>query len=91
MQESTNQLNPAAQKERRKNAIKGALGSSFFLALSGTIILAVRWYYQLDGFIGVLLLCWGLMELLMIAVVALILKQRIKEIEGGEEDVAAQY
>ena len=33
----------------------------------------------------------GLLELGMIVPVWILLKTRLKEIEGGEEDVAAQY
>ena len=88
MQES---INDKAQKERKKAAIRGALISSFWMLLSAVALLGIRWYYGVDGFIGWILLLLGVIELGMIAAVGVLLKQRLREIEGGEEDVAAQY
>jgi len=84
-------INEKAQKERKKSAIRGALISGFWLLLSATMVLSVRWYYDINGLIGWILLILGVIELGMIAAVGVLLKQRLKEIEGGEEDVAAQY
>jgi len=54
-------------------------------------MLVLRWYYQIDNFWGAVLLIFSVLELGMIVPVWILLKTRLKEIEGGEEDAAAQY
>ena len=83
--------NEDAQQKRRKDAWHSAFISSIMLLLSGSIMLVLRWYYQMDNFWGAVLLIFSVLELGMIVPVWILLKTRLKEIEGGEEDEATQY
>lgn len=80
-----------AQRGRRRAAVRGAVSSSVLLALSAAGMLALRWYFRVDHFWGAVLLIFSVLDLGMIVPVWIILKTRLKEIEGGEEDAAAQY
>ena len=84
-------IDEAAQRKRRKDAWHSAFISSIMLLLSGCVMLALRWYYQMEDFWGAVLLIFSLLELGMIIPVWILLKTRLKEIEGGEEDAATQY
>ena len=86
-----NSINEAAQEKRRKDAWQSASVSSLMLLLSGLLMLGLRWYYGMDGFWGAVLLILSRLDLGMIVPVWILLKTRLKEIEGGEEDAAAQY
>lgn len=80
-----------AQQRRRKEAIQSAVSSTATLLLSAMLMLALRWHYQVESFWGAILLILSVLELGMIIPVWILLKTRLKEIEGGEEDAAAQY
>ena len=84
-------INEAAQRKRRKDAVQSAVVSTVILVLSAAAMLALRWYYQLDDFWGTVLLIFSMLELGMVIPVWILLKTRLKEIEGGEEDAATQY
>lgn len=85
-------INAHAQQARKKGAIISAVFSTIILLLSSVIILFLRSYYQMEHtFVGTFLLLYSLIEMGMIIPVWILLKSRLKEIEGGEEDVAAQY
>ncbi len=84
-------INEEAQKKRRKDAVWSAAISTVYLLVSATIILVLRWYYQIDNFFGAILFILALLELGMIIPIWILLKTRLKEIEGGEEDAATQY
>ncbi|MGN0999275.1 MAG: hypothetical protein ACI4PO_06970 [Faecousia sp.] len=84
-------IDEKAQAKRRKNAWESALTASGMLLLSGLLLLGLRWYFSVEGFLGAVLLILSLLDLGMIIPVWILLKTRLKEIEGGEEDVAAQY
>lgn len=84
-------IDEAAQQKRRKDAWHSAIISSIMLIVSGAVMLILRWYYQMDNFWGAVLLIFSVLELGMIIPVWILLKTRLKEIEGGEEDAAAQY
>lgn len=85
------QVNEEAQKKRRKDAIQSAVISSGFMMASGLFLLFLRSYYTVQGIGNALLLFFALLDLGMILPVWILLKKRLQEIEGGEEDVAAQY
>ena len=55
------------------------------------MLLLLRHFYVPEGFWSAVMLIAGLLELGMIVPVWILLKTRLKEIEGGEEDAAAQY
>ena len=84
-------IDEAAQRKRRKEAWHSAIASSIILFVSGTVMLTLRWYYQVEDFWGAVLLIFSVLELGMIVPVWILLKTRLKEIEGGEEDAATQY
>ena len=84
-------INEEAQKKRRTDAIHSTIISSCIMLASGLFLLFLRWYYQIQGIGNALLLLFALLDLGMILPVWILLKKRLQEIEGGEEDVAAQY
>ena len=86
-----NNINEKAQEKRRKDAKQSALISSLFLFATGILIIGLRFYYNLDGIGGFFLLICGILNILSIIPIGILLKTRLKEIEGGEEDVATQY
>ena len=81
----------AAQQKRRKDAIASAAASSLWLLFSAGVLLALRWYFQINNFWGAVLVIISVLELGMIIPIWILLKTRLEEIEGGEEDAAAQY
>ena len=87
----TYHVNEEAQKKRRTDAIHSAITSSLFMLASGSFLLFLRWHNQIQGIGNALLLLFALLDLGMILPVWILLKKRLQEIEGGEEDVAAQY
>lgn len=87
----TYRVNEEAQNKRRTDAIHSAVVSSLFMLASGLFLLFLRWHYQIQGMGNALLLLFALLDLGMILPVWILLKKRLQEIEGGEEDVAAQY
>ena len=86
-----NNINQQAQTKRRKEAFQSTIISNVMLALASLTKLGLRWYYQMDDFWGALLLIFAILELAMLIPIWILLKTRLKEIEGGEEDVATQY
>ena len=84
-------INEEAQKKRRKDAIQSAITSSLLMLGSGSLLLFLRSHYEVQGIGRALLLIFALLDLGMILPVWILLKKRLQEIEGGEEDAAAQY
>ena len=84
-------INEEAQKDRRPDAWKSAIIATVWMLLSASMLLLLRHYYVPEGFWSAVMLIAGLLELGMIIPVWILLKTRLKEIEGGEEDAAAQY
>ena len=80
-----------AQKQRRRDAWKSAVVATAWFALSTFVLLMLRYVYVPEGFWSAVMLIASLLELGMIIPVWILLKTRLKEIEGGEEDAAAQY
>ena len=84
-------INEEAQKGRRHDVWKSAIIATVWMLLSASMLLLLRHYYVPEGFWSAVMLIAGLLELGMIIPVWILLKTRLKEIEGGEEDAAAQY
>ena len=84
-------INEEAQKDRRYDAWKSAIIATVWMLLSASMLLLLRHYYVPEGFWSAVMLIAGLLELGMIVPVWILLKTRLKEIEGGEEDAATQY
>ena len=61
------------------------------LELSAAVLAGLRWGFRVEGFWGAVLLLMIVADLGMIIPVWMLLKTRLKEIEGGEEDAASQY
>ena len=84
-------INQQAQTKRRKEAFQSATISSVMLSLASLTKLGLRWHYHIGHFWGALLLIFAILELAMLIPIWILLNTRLKEIEGGEEDVATQY
>ena len=84
-------INKDAQEKRRKDAKKSALISSISMFVIGSLLITLSFYYDIDGIGGLFLLFCGVTNIMSIIPLGILLKTRLKEIEGGEEDVAAQY
>ena len=84
-------IDEKAQQARRRDAWKSAIVASLWMLLTGVMVLLLRHWYVPDGFWRAVLLIIGMLELGMIIPVWILLKTRLKEIDGGEEDAAAQY
>ena len=80
-----------AQLRRRKDAFHSALVSSLMLFIPAAVILLLLRYYAVGGFWGTVLRIISVLELGAIVPVWILLKTRLEEIEGGEEDAAAEY
>ena len=75
---------------RRASAIRGAVtGIAVRLLAAAVLVWICR--SMPDGVLSILFLALILAELGSIVPTIVVLKQRLKEIEGGEEDAAAQY
>ena len=66
-------------------------GTTLLRLATGALLLSLRWYYQMAGVASAVMLIAALLDLGSILPVWILLRQRLKEIEGGEEDAAAQY
>lgn len=87
---NTDGLTPA-QRQRRKNAVWGAVMSSFFRLLSAAALIWLRASLDPAGFVSKLMLIIIVLDLGSVPLIWISLRTRLKEIQGGEEDAAAQY
>lgn len=87
---NTDGLTPA-QRQRRKNAVWGAVMSSFFRLLSAAALLWLRASLDPAGFVSKLMLIIIVLDLGSVPLIWISLRTRLKEIQGGEEDAASQY
>ena len=78
------------QRTRRASAIRGAVTGIVVRLLCAAVLVWIRRGMP-DGVLSVLFLALILVELGSIVPTIVVLKQRLNEIEGGEEDAAAQY
>lgn len=79
------------RRERRRTAWMGAWSATVLCLLAALVLLGLRRHFEPAGFLRVLLLGLALADLGLIVPVWISLKQRLNEIEGGEEDAAGQY
>ena len=75
---------------RRASAIRGAVTGIAVRLLAAAVLVWIRRSMP-SGMLSILFLALILVELGSIVPTIVVLKQRLKEIEGGEEDAAAQY
>ena len=87
---NTDGLTPA-QRQRLKNAVWGAVMSSFFRLLSAAALIWLRASLDPAGFVSKLMLIIIVLDLGSVPLIWISLRTRLKEIQGGEEDAAAQY
>ena len=76
---------------RRKNAILGALSSTLLRLTTVVILLWLRSSLDPGAFAAKVLLLLIVLGIGSIPFIWISLKTRLKEIQGGEEDAAAQY
>ncbi len=79
------------QAQRRKDAWRSVILTTLLRLAGAALLLGLRWYYRMDGLGGTVMLAIALLDLGTIVPVWILLKTRLREIEGGEEDAAAQY
>ena len=79
------------RSKKKHDALKSAWLYTLLCGGSGAILLYLRIKYSLGGFWGALVLLSSLLDLGLIVPVWISFKERLKEIEGGEEDAAAEY
>lgn len=90
--ESTNaNADPAAQARRRRSAILGAVFSTLYRILTAGVLLWMRESLEPGGFWAKVVLVLLVLDLGSIIPIWISLRTRLKEIQGGEEDAAAQY
>ena len=86
--------NSSDRRKKRIGSIAAALFVLFYILplVVGSVFAAVEFLRAGEAFAAVLfLLIYGVMGSAVLFGVVLALRQRLQEIEGGEEDDAAQY
>lgn len=83
--------NTESQALRRKNAVLGALSSTVMRLTAAVILLWLLAGQDLAAFHAKVLVLLTVLDLGSIPFIWISLKTRLKEIQGGEEDAAAQY
>lgn len=83
--------NIEGQRERRKGAFLSTWIATGWILFYAAVMLSLRHIYLRGSFWGAVLLIISILELGMLIPVWINLHTRLKEIEGGEEDAAAQY
>ena len=77
------------QEKRRRDARRGAWGGTVLFLLTGLVFVCAAMEERGGGLVLAIVL--ALVSLGMVFPVWKCYRMRIKEIEGGEEDAAAQY
>ena len=80
-----------AQAQRRREATWSAVVSTVMRLLMAAVLLWLRWGRDGGSFLSKLLVVVLVLELGSIVPIWINLKKRLEEIQGGEEDAAAQY
>ena len=84
-------IDEGAQAKRRSDAWASATVSTVMILLAAGLKLGLAWYYLKGSFWGAVLTILSVLELATIVAIWILLKRRLKEIEGAEQDAAAQY
>ena len=82
---------PESIERRKRQAVLSALLNGCWLVLSAVVVLWLRWLLRPGGLLSALMLVMAVADILLLLPLAVSLRQRLKEIEGGEEDEAHQY
>lgn len=80
-----------ANIKRRREALRGALTATVVQMLTAAVLLWVRLQGDVPGFVALLLLVLAIIDLGAIVPIWINFRARLKEIQGGEEDAAAEY
>ena len=80
-----------ANTKRRRDALRGALTATVVQVLTAVVLLWARLQGGVPAFISLLLLVLAIADLGAIVPIWINYRIRLKEIEGGEEDAAAEY
>lgn len=83
--------NTDARTARRRDAVRGACTATLLRLFVAALLWRLRRGLETSGFHAGALLILMLLNLGTIIPVWISLKTRLREIEGGEEDAAAQY
>ena len=77
---------------RRRQALASAAVSALLQAASAALLLLIRWLWLPgDGFLSWLLVGLAAADLILLIPLGFSLRERLREIQGGEEDEARQY
>ena len=76
---------------KKRDALKSACIYTLLCLAAPALLLHLRCRYCPEGLLGTVLLIISLLDLGLIVPIWISFKERIKEIEGGEEDAAAEY
>ena len=79
------------QAQRRRNAILGALFSTAVRLTTASLLLWMHWGRDPASLVDKVLVILMVLALGSIPFIWISLRTRLKEIQGGEEDAAAQY
>ena len=80
-----------AQLERKRSAVWGAVFSTIYRLLTAVVLFWLRASWEPASFLAKAALLFIVLDLGSIIPIWINLRTRLKEIEGGEEDAAAQY
>ena len=80
-----------ANTKRRRDALRGALATTVVKVFTAAVLLWARLQGDVPGFVSLLLLVLAIVDLGAIVPIWINYRIRLKEIEGGEEDAAAEY
>ena len=80
-----------ANTKRRRDALRGALSATAMQAATAAVLLWARLQEGVPGFVTLLLLVLAIADLGAIVPIWINFRIRLREIEGGEEDAAAEY
>lgn len=83
-------IDPKLQRELKREAVRGAVLYSLAQLLTVAVLLGARLVVT-QGWLDTLLLVLALADLISIPPVFFVLKERMKEIKGGEFDAARKY
>ena len=83
--------NTDTRPQRRRQAILSAVVSGGWLLITAAVLLIVRAHYVPDGIGSVIMAAAAAFETLMLIPLGFSLKERLQEIQGGEEDEAGNY
>lgn len=84
-------IDRTGRHRRRREAVHSAAAATALMGLPALALLGLRSCMRIGGLPGAALLILALPELGAIVPVWAALYERLKEIEGGEENDAAQY